>query len=116
MTRTILLRLPDELGDLMDAQVRAEGTSASELLREGLVIRCKLPIRDKLPDLLAKWGYTPVRAPGRPKTGSLNGSEPADPADEPADADVTPHVDPPLAAVTAVQSGPAEDGWELNEP
>jgi hypothetical protein len=95
----ILLRLSPAMRAELEQVAFEEHTTVTELLRQGAVIRVRMPKRDKVGELLDRLGYQPQRPPGRPAS-KVNGTAP-EPAPGPAAA-------PPAA--------PAGDGWELEEP
>lgn len=77
-TQNMLLRLPPELMEELEAACDDEGLDRTELVIQGLVIRLRMKDKSRVGPLLDAYGYQPRRRPGRPRKGAaaLNGSGP----------------------------------------
>lgn len=78
VTQNMLLRLPPELMEELEAACGEEGLDRTEMVIQGLFIRLRMKDKTKVGPLLEAYGYQPRRRPGRPRkeTAAMNGSGP----------------------------------------
>jgi hypothetical protein len=95
-TKSITLRVPAVWAERLDAAHWEEHLSVTELLLQGMVIRLMMPNKDRLPEVLERYGYQARRGPGRPRKvpAGANGQGPPGMLPGPADA--------------------PDDGWDLD--